>query len=207
VEDYGIDPAKVAVIPPGVDVRKFEPSAKREAVGPLRLLFVGGDFKRKGGYDLFRAVASLPGPVEVDVVTRDPSVNSPTSSEVRVHLGVEPNSEEMRALYRAADIFVLPTYGDGMPLVIAEAMASGLPVVSTGVGAIPELVESGRNGFIVEPGDVASLARALDRLVSDDALRDRMGRASRDIAEVQHDVLVNAHRVLDLLEWVSSPVR
>ena len=110
----------------------------------------------------------------------------------------------MRELYSRADIFALPTRGDCTPLVIAEAMASGLPVVTTAVGSIPDMVRSGQNGLLVEPGEYGQLAQALRSLVDDPALREKMGRESRAMAERDHDATANCHRIFSLMDEVAS---
>jgi glycosyltransferase involved in cell wall biosynthesis len=81
----------------------------------------------------------------------------------------------------SADVFVLPSYKEGMPVALLEAMACGLPVVSTRVAAIPEIIDEGRQGFLIEPGDVGDLGAKIARLLVDDALRDEMGRNARDL--------------------------
>lgn len=92
--------------------------------------------------------------------------------------------EEVREAYRQADIFALPCVisedgdRDGIPTVLLEAMACGLPVVSTGISGIPELVESGRDGILVEPGNPEMLADELDRLLSNEDLRKKLGAAA-----------------------------
>lgn len=92
--------------------------------------------------------------------------------------------EAVREAYRQADIFALPCVitengdRDGIPTVLLEAMACGLPVVSTGVSGIPELVESGRDGILVEPRNPEMLADALDRLLSNEDLRKKLGAAA-----------------------------
>jgi len=78
-------------------------------------------------------------------------------------------------LLSASDILVLASLWEGLPGVIAEAMASGLPVVATNVGGIPELVVDGKTGLLVPPGDATSLADALSRLIDDPDLRYRLG--------------------------------
>jgi len=76
----------------------------------------------------------------------------------------------------AADVFVLPSYAEGLPMAMLEAMAVGVPVVMTTVGAIPEVIVDGQNGFMVEPGDVKALRRHLETLIEDAPLRKRIGR-------------------------------
>lgn len=201
--DYGVPTEKVTRIYPGVDLARFSPRQGRSADRPMRVLFVGGDFPRKGGPELIEAAAALDHPVELDLVTSDRSVSVPTGVVARVHRDVKPNSAEMTALYSGADVFALPTKGDAMPLVVAEAMASGLPIIASTVGAIPDAVTNGLNGLLIEPGDVSGLIAALRRLARDPALRHEMGSAGRKAAEAEHDVVANAKRIFRLLDRVT----
>ena len=84
--------------------------------------------------------------------------------------------------YRSAAVFVLPSTNDSFPLVIAEAMASGLPVVSTQIGGIPTLVDNEADGLLVDPTDVTALVKALERILTDNTLARRMGNAGREKA-------------------------
>ncbi len=203
VRDYGVPAELVEVIHPGVDLSLFRPGTRRPAARP-RLLFVGGDFVRKGGRDLLRAVETLADRVQLDIVT-SAGFDVPPGLPVRVHRGLTPNSEELLALFREADVFVLPTRGECFAQVIPEAMASGLPIVATGVAGIPEMVRPGVNGFLVPPSDPAALAAALDRLAADPGLRAELGAASLAIARREHDAMANADRILALLQDVAGP--
>ncbi len=109
--------------------------------------------------------------------------------------------QQLPEMYALADLFVLPSYNDTFGVVIAEAMASGLPIVaSSRVGAVADLVRDGENGRVVPPGDAASLANALAQILNDDALRQKMGaRASERIALWNVDAAAAAlTRFLDL---------
>jgi glycosyltransferase involved in cell wall biosynthesis len=101
--------------------------------------------------------------------------------EAVIFLGSVTDEEKLEALQRA-DVFLLPSYGEGQPLSILEAMAAGLPVVSTTVGSIAEVIEDGANGFLIQPGDVSALARAMIELGEDADLRLRMGKRNRQDA-------------------------
>ncbi|MBK5222586.1 MAG: glycosyltransferase family 4 protein [Acidimicrobiia bacterium] len=207
IEDYGIEPDKVLVVPPGVRVEEWRrlPSA----AGPrteVRILFVGGDLERKGG-DLLVAscrtlraeLARSGGPeidLVVDLVTQTPIDPDPG---VVVHHGLTANSPELRALYHHADIFCLPTLGDCLPMVLAEAGAAGLPLVSTDVGAISEIVRDGDTGLLVPPSDQAALTVALRRLVHDGGERVRMGANAAELVAREHDATTNVGRIIDLL--------
>lgn len=197
VRDYDVPPERLRTIPAGVKLPVLDhPPVAADGSGPVRLLFVGGDFARKGGQVLLAAVAALQGDVQLDVVTQS---DVPSTAGVVVHRGLRPSSPELEALYRSADVAVLPTLGDASPHAVVEALAYGLPVVTTAVGAIAEVVTDSEDAVIVPPGDVAALTAALQRLVDDAALRARLGHRGRSRAEECYDADINAGRVLDLL--------
>ena len=93
-------------------------------------------------------------------------------------VGHYTSSEGRSAFFQSLDIFVLPSFAEGTPNSVIEAMAAGLPVVATRIGGIPDLVTS-QTGILVEPGNIEALAQAMERLAGDQALRERMGRAAR----------------------------
>lgn len=204
VDDYGVDPAQVHVIPPGVEVGLFRPRYRSTAAeGPVRVLFVGGQFERKGGSDLLQAMRRLGHRAELDVVTGGDPVRVPPEITVRVHRGLGPQSPELVRLYAQADLFALPSRNDCMPQAVAEGLASGLPLVATRVGAIPEMVMDGVNGFLVPPGNPQALGRALEALVGDRDKRAAFGRSSRAMAERQHDAGRNNRAIFDLMRSVA----
>jgi glycosyltransferase involved in cell wall biosynthesis len=200
-DDYGVDPDLVTVVPPGTDLELFPFGTETRAAEPgrkVRLLFVGGDFERKGGQDLLAAMrGGLAETCELDVVTKAPVPETPA---VRVHSDLGPNDPRLVALYRDADVFVLPTYADCLAVVLGEAMAAGLPIVTTNVAAQPEAVRDGVSGMIITPGDVDALGRSLRTLASDAELRQRMGREGRAIAEARFDTRKNAERLARVIE-------
>jgi glycosyltransferase involved in cell wall biosynthesis len=101
----------------------------------------------------------------------------------------EVDRESVARLLSEADMLVLPSRDEGLPLVLIEAMAAGVPTIaSAGVGAIPEVVEHGETGLLVPPGDVAALARAIEALAVDRAMRHRMGAAARARCERRYSL-------------------
>jgi glycosyltransferase involved in cell wall biosynthesis len=186
----------VVTLHPGVDATWWAGAAasrdqRRE--GPLRLLFVGNDVERKGLDLLLRALHDPDLDAVLDVVTGDQVAES---AGVRVHHGVESGSERLRDLYAGADVFVLPTRADAVPWSVLEAMAAGLPVVASRVGAIEELVDE--SGETIEPGDADALAAALGRL-ADPALRLRLSDRALARVRERYDGALQVPRLLETL--------
>ncbi len=207
VNDYGVNAEKITVIPPGVDLETWnfrEARAEKAASsvnssGPTRLLFVGGDFERKGGGFLLEAFrASLASECTLDIVTKDPTLQDEPG--ITIHRGLTANSPPLRALYSQADLFVFPTLGDCLPIAVMEAMAAGLPVVTTSVGALCEEVEEGINGLVIPPRRADAIAGAVKTLISNSTLRERMGSESRRLAEVRFSAQRNYGMILDLIQ-------
>jgi glycosyltransferase involved in cell wall biosynthesis/GT2 family glycosyltransferase len=203
VEEYGIEPSRITVIPPGVDLERWAwPGNDAQRHGPLRVLFVGGDLRRKGGDQLIeaarrlRADADVPD-FELHLVTGS---DVPAEPGIDVHNDLTSNSPELVEQYHLADIFCLPTLGDCLPMVLAEAAAAGLPLISTDVGAIGEIVVDGRTGRLVQPGDLDGLVTALRSMLTCEDERRRLGAAARDLAMAEHDARTNAGRILDVLK-------
>lgn len=96
--------------------------------------------------------------------------------------------DEVRHELSASDVFSMPSFSEGLPISIMEAMAVGVPVVTTWVAGIPELARDGSTALTVAPSDSASMAKAIERLLEDEPLRLRMARAARKLVEQQHDL-------------------
>lgn len=203
VSDYGVPADKITVIPPGIDTPRWavDRSAALRPGRPVNLLFVGGDFPRKGGDTLLRAFESLPTRVDVrlDIVTKTSDIINSDPSRIRVWRDVGPNSPQLMKLFAEADLFVFPTRGDCLPLAVLEAMASGLPVITTRVGALPEAVTHGETGWIVPPDDSAAMVEALTLLVEDASLRRQMGINACEIATERFDAGRNYRRLVDVV--------
>jgi glycosyltransferase involved in cell wall biosynthesis len=203
VERYEVPAEKVTVIPPGVDVARWSTVGGPRVDGPLRVLFVGGDLVRKGGDILIEAARRLRHEglaIHVDLVTRDAAPDEPGIS---IHRGLGPNTPELIERYHEADVFCLPTLGDCLPMVLSEAGAVGLPLVSTDVGAISEIVRDGETGLIVPAGDADALTAALRRLATDRDLGRRLGAGAQALVRAEYDAASNARRLVELLVAVS----
>jgi glycosyltransferase involved in cell wall biosynthesis len=201
VDDYGVPEDKVLVAAPGTDVDLYERACVRRD-GPPRILFVGGDFLRKGGDLLLEAFQTrLRGKAELHLVTGYPV---PEQEGVFQYAGLPPNSEPLLDLYRQADIFALPTRADCLAVVLGEAMAASLPIVTTDVGAHGEAVQDTHNGFLIPRDDAAALGDALERLVDDPGLRETMGQRARCLAETHFDAAKNARKVVQHMQMAAE---
>jgi glycosyltransferase involved in cell wall biosynthesis len=152
----------------------------------VRITFLGQLGRRKGSADLLQALALLkerPGwtatmagdgaVAETRALIRDLELDGRVSAPGWV------STADRGQLLAASDILVLPSYAENLPMVILEGFAHGIATVATPVGAIPEVIEPERNGLLVNPGDVSALAAAIERLIRDPALRERLGQAAR----------------------------
>lgn len=187
--------ANAVALHPGLDLRRYRPVARRERRRP-RVLFVGGRFEQKGGEDLLRALAGMLGEqVELDLVT--PADVAPRPG-LRVHR-LDASDPELLDLHQQADVFVLPTHGDATPWALLEAMACGAACVSTRVGAIPEMLDEGRAGMLVERGDARALGAALRALLGDPRRRTELGARARERCEQRYDLAKQVPALVELL--------
>jgi glycosyltransferase involved in cell wall biosynthesis len=204
----GFDESNTRVLYNPVVMPAVVPSPRTRLV--LRTVSLGRLGANKGSYDLIRAIGMLPNDIranlrvtlagdgEVDQVREFVRVNA-LDDTVDVVGWVGP-AERDRLLAESA-IFVLPSYSEGLPMAVLEAMANGVVPVTTAVGAIPEVVADGVNGVLVRPGDPGQLAAALQSLIADAELRNRLAAAAHararefDIArwrEALHDLWLAA---------------
>ena len=115
-----------------------------------------------------------------------------------VHRNVHNNSPQLLRLYQEADLFVLPTLADCFGNASIEAMATGLPVVTTAMGGIPDIVEHGVTGYLLPAGDARGLGEALRQLVDDAVTRRTFGLAARRRAVTRFDARTNAAKIVKL---------
>ncbi len=174
VGNLGSDPARFTIVPGATDTRRFTPAER--PLGALReppvLLFHGRVDRRKGVLDLLEA---LPDGVRLVVSGIGPDLDEARAraDERTTFLGYVP-PERAPEVYRSADVFVSPTYSEGFSNTLLEAMASGLPTVSTDSVGVVDCLRHEENGLLHAPGDVAGLRAALTRLLDDGALRTRL---------------------------------
>jgi glycosyltransferase involved in cell wall biosynthesis len=204
---------RVVVLHPGIDLAQWPRRDDPPPRDHIRLLFVGADGPRKGLDTLLDALElGVVGPWELDVATSAADLPDAlrrrldATPNVRVHHGLTAGSPGIRQLFRDADAFVLPTRLDLSPLATVEAMATGLPVVVSDVGGLPEMVVDGETGLVVPRDDPPALAAAIERLRADEGLRSRLADAGRRRAEEHFDSRHNGIALVDIVkQMVADP--
>jgi glycosyltransferase involved in cell wall biosynthesis len=184
--ENGTPAERIRVIPYGVDLAWFRPGRMdSSASSPLKVLFVGTVSQRKGVKYLLEALESLPpGSAQLTVCGRlvdDGSLFQRTRTPVHVRAFVSP--EGLLGEFQGSDVFVFPSLAEGFGHVLLEAMACGLPVISTTSAAAPDLIRNGNEGFIAEPGNATELVRHIEHFLRNRQERTRMGIAARARAE------------------------
>jgi glycosyltransferase involved in cell wall biosynthesis len=209
---------RYTVVPNGVDLTLFHPAdpATPRLSKRIRCVAVARLIERKGLGDLIRALAMLErGRFELEIVgggsdqrvLRDLATRLGVADEV-LFSGPLPRAE-VAERYRAADLFTLPSSAEAFGNVFAEALASGLPIVGSTTGGIPDLVDHGRNGLLVPPGDVQALAGAIRYLADDPELRAEMAVRNRARAETTLEWAQVTRRYLSIYEAIQhrAPAR
>jgi glycosyltransferase involved in cell wall biosynthesis len=194
----GVSPSRVVVLgnPVVVPARTTERKGRRV----VQFLFLGRTGTRKGAFDLLHAFGALPdelrararlvfaGDGAVDTLREQSKI---FADRIDVHDWLD--SAQRDALLEASDVFVLPSHAEGVPMAMLEAMAHGLPVVTTAVGGIPDIVTNGCEGLVVKPGDPVALCDALQTLIESEPLRLKMGQCARLRAQKNDITAYSAH--------------
>jgi glycosyltransferase involved in cell wall biosynthesis len=218
IERDGLAPDKVAAFPIGIDVDRFKPARpdrdlRQELKLPPghRLVGLISYLRSYKGHEYFIEAAARVLPRAKDVTFLIVG-EGPQEARLRERIAALGLSSGVRMLgfrddllnvFRSLDIFVIPSVeGDTIPQVLMQALAMGLPVVSTTVGSIPDVVQDGQTGFVVPPRDAEALAGRIEALLNDAGLRAEMGRRGRAFVEREYSLA----RMLDRLEEVYAKV-
>jgi glycosyltransferase involved in cell wall biosynthesis len=193
---------RIVCVPNSVPVVEERSVSHRENI----VLFLGRVERGKGIFDLLETISALRAPIpDLRLVCAGEGDLAAVARYAR-HLGIEDavrftgwiGSAEKQSLMRRAAVFVLPSYAEGLPMSLLEAMAAGVPVVATEVGGIPDVVTDGVTGFLFRPGDIATLERLLRRLLHDPQLGVRIATAARESVRLRF----SADRVLAQLDEI-----
>ena len=204
---------RLHVVRLGVELPPSAPSVP-PGDGRLRVLSVGQLAERKGFTVLLEALAALRDRgvgVDATVVGEGPA-RAELERRIEQHglsgsvtLAGALSHDETLARYAAADVFCLPSFAEGVPVVLMEAMARSRPVVATRIAGIPELVEDGVSGLLVTPGRADELVQALARLAGDADGRARLGAAGREAVARDYESSRSARRLQELFESTVKP--
>ena len=216
--ENGIKEEKLKVIPNGVNVNDFNLSKEevervKEKYGldGVTVMFAGTVTPRKGVEYLVRAAEILKGEEALFLIVGNTNLDREYAEKVMEYAkesgakakftGFVPY-DDLKALYSACDIFVLPSFGEGDPIALKEALASGKPLTGTNVGGIRSQIKNGWNGFLVETANEKQLAEKIKYLVDTEEERIIMGKNSRKLAEEKFDWRMIAEKYLEVYEEV-----
>lgn len=190
----------------GVQTTKFTdaiPTNQPEKIADVRLLFVGRLVEGKGLFDLLSAFESIESQQSVELIIvgdgplKEDLSDTIQAAELRESVRLTGYREDIAELMSSADCLVLPSYREGTPRVVTEALASGLPVIATDIAGLPEQIDDGETGYLINPGDVDALANKLERIVESPDRRRKMGNTAQDrIEKFNIDVVRQSQQVL-----------
>jgi glycosyltransferase involved in cell wall biosynthesis len=184
----GVPARRVRILRNPTSLPKTIPS--RAGRDRVQFLFLGRIGENKGALLILKAFGALPAELRArsrlvfagdGEVARLRALANDYPGAVDVYSWVD--SEQRDALLSASDVFVLPSYQEGLPMALLEAMAAGLPVITTPVGGIPDVVTDGIEGLLIKPGDVAALCGAMSAMIEQESLRLQLGKRGRLRAE------------------------
>lgn len=165
----------------------------------INAFFMGKLCKEKGIYDILNAAEYISSPNVKLNLYGDGNISELNAND-KVEFYSWISGDEKGKVFKNSDILILPSYSEGLPMSILEAMAYGKPIISTPVGGIPEAVEEGLNGFLIQPGDYKALAEKIDLLASDKDLREKMGQESYRIAKEKFDIKVISKQLEEIYD-------
>jgi glycosyltransferase involved in cell wall biosynthesis len=193
-----------------VDTESIQPDSTSLTKAPVNLLFLGRVGYQKGVFDLVDAIRAIHfegidvhvwiiGPEEIKgdyikIFEKLEDYQLISTCEILGNI----SRDEVLGLLKRSSFLVLPSYYEGLPMSILEALATGLPVIATTVGGIPEAVKDGYNGFLIPVGDIQVLANRISQLITNPELRATMGRNSREVAERDFDVVSYVNKLISL---------
>ena len=187
IEQLGLAAERIIVLPNPV---KFPNQALQpDHSGKVNFLFLGKIGERKGAFDLISAFSAIPVAqrqnAELVIAgdgegTRARQIIEQLNLTQSIRILDWVNEQQRDELLAKANVFVLPSYNEGLPMALLEAMSWGLPVITTPVGGIPELISTTKNGLLVTPGKIEQLSAAIQSLIESENLRSSLGNAGRE---------------------------
>ncbi|HSH94770.1 MAG TPA: glycosyltransferase family 4 protein [Roseimicrobium sp.] len=201
-QDYGVPPERIHPLPPSAPVMDAASVPVGRASGRRpQILFIGGDFQRKGGPLLLECFQrQFATTCDLHLVTR---ADLPVKPPVYVHRNIEAGTREWRQRWSEADLFVFPSTLETFGIVLLEALAFGVPVIASRVGAAEDILAGGGAGWLVPPGDGSALKTAMEAALGDPAEARRRAAIGRERSLDQYDLARNSER---LAGWIRKAV-
>jgi glycosyltransferase involved in cell wall biosynthesis len=202
-----VDESRLEVARLGVEIANLHPRQLDSRSGPLRLVCTGRMVAAKGHRILIHAVAAMiASDFAVSLTLIGDGPERPALEALAAKLGISSHIRFLGSMTHQAtldevalaDVFVLASFAEGLPVALMEAMALSVPCVSTPIAAIPELIQDGRNGLLVPPANTQALQSALEKLAQNPELRRQLGVAARATAESQYDLGRNLDKLASL---------
>ncbi len=199
-----VDAAKLHVVQNGIDMSPFE--QRREKSGIVSFLHMGEVSQRKGIYDILNVIEIL----QTENIDCHFDIVGPGELDEVNHIIVDKHIEKYITLHGAqygiarfdffhtAHCFILASYAEGFPIAMIEALAAGLPVISTTVGGIPDMIQHNQHGFLCEPGNVKALSAMIQKMVTDVNVRERMAARNKAYAVEHFDI----HKCADKISGI-----
>ncbi len=199
--EHGVKPTQITIIPPMVNSDYWQPRTGERLPGPLRVVFIGADFMRKGG-DVLMEVINLPefADVEWHLVTKSPPAT--TLKNVKSYSSFDSDADGLRSLVQGSDVLVLPTKADCNSIAVLEASASGIPSIATRMSGIVDLIDHGVSGTLLAQPDVEHLTAALRNYIANPALLIEHGRAAREKIVTGFDSKVVVEKIREAMARV-----
>lgn len=199
--------SKFEVVPLGIDPDLYKPRMFREAPASFQIVSVGRLTPNKGYPILLQAIHLLKeNNVRVQIIGEGPEHEM--LERMTQTLGLQDhvifrgalNQEQTREIYGQADIFVLPSFAEGLPVVLMEAMSMEIPCIASAINGIPELIKDGHNGLLVAPSDSEGLCKALELMMTDAGLRKKLGQQGRSAILERYSLDKNIAKLQDILK-------
>jgi glycosyltransferase involved in cell wall biosynthesis len=204
----------LVIIENGVPIPKFTKNYDEEKEN-ITVFFLGSLSKQKGIFDLLAAIKDTHANVSLVIAGGASSSDISESIESKISdyalnervqcVGSVVGDEKQRC-FEMADIFVLPSYIEGLPISLLEAMCIGLPVITTPVGGIPSVIENNKTGLLVQPGDVQGLRDAIQTLADNPCLRRNLGSEAKKRCTQKHSIEMTAKKYLGLYNSIMKQV-
>lgn len=194
-------------IPYGIDLDIYQPCDRQQCrivlgLNPKKYILLFGvenlTYRRKGGDLLVKALSQLPKSLKSEIILLSFGNGGEEVAKIldieSISLGYVGSDRLKAIIYSAADLFILPTRADNLPLTIQESFACGTPVISFNVGGVGELVRPEITGYLAQPENVEELCHGIKQLLEDEALRSRLSQNCRQIAQNEYSLSLQVER-------------